>query len=249
MIRVEDIFKYLCECYPLDTACDFDNPGLLVGDKNSKVTGAIVALDCDIDTINFAVNNGCNLIITHHPVIWDGLKNVTAGSVVFSAIKNGISVISMHTNLDIAKGGVNDCLCRALGLKNVKPFTADDGYLLLSADTDNVNADTLASEFKNRLGYSVRYVDSQKSINRVLVCSGSGGKYLYDALAGGFDALITADVKHDVFTCAINFGISVFDAGHYATECVVIKPLADKLTKEFKYICFKEFYQNKIKSV
>ena len=96
-MKINDIYSFLNERYPFSLACDFDNVGLLVGDKNCTVTKAVIALDCLSDTVNFAIKNGAELIITHHPVIFAGLKAVTEETAVYKAIKNGISVISAHT--------------------------------------------------------------------------------------------------------------------------------------------------------
>ena len=122
MVTVNDIFEFLSEKYPLDTACDFDNAGFLVGNKETIVTKILVCLDCDKFALEKASEMGCELIITHHPVIFDPLKSVTHGDIVYELIKSDISVISMHTNLDIAKNGVTEALCEALELKSIKPY-------------------------------------------------------------------------------------------------------------------------------
>ncbi len=249
MMTVNNVLDYLKEKYPLDTACDFDNVGLLVGDKTATVTRAVVCLDCDINTVNFAKEIGAELIITHHPVIFNGLKAVTVGTVVYEAVKANISVISMHTNLDIAVGGVTEQLCKAIGLTNVKPFTAHDGFLIREADCTIHEADRLAEHIKAKLGGAVRYVDNGKSIQKVLVCSGSGGEFLTDVIIGGYDALISADIKHNVFIDAVNNGVTVFDAGHYTSENVIVKPLCNELKAEFGDIEFSEFNNDKIKSI
>jgi dinuclear metal center YbgI/SA1388 family protein len=174
-MKVKDVLSYLESLYPPDTACDFDNVGLLVGDGECGVTAAVITLDCDVNAVSFAKENGANLIITHHPVILEPLKSVTAGSIVFRLIKEGISVISMHTNLDVGDGGVNDALCAALGLTDIKPYTAGDGYLLKSGKTDKHKPNELALHIKERLGGAVRYTAGKKDNESVLVCSGSGG--------------------------------------------------------------------------
>ena len=249
MMTVNNVLDYLKEKYPLDTACDFDNVGLLVGDGNATVSKAVVCLDCDINTVNYAKEIGANLIVTHHPVIFNGLKAVTVGTVVYEAVKANISVISMHTNLDIAVGGVTEQLCKSIGLTNVKPFTAHDGFLIREADCSITNADKLACHIKLALGGAVKYADSGKPIHRVLVCSGSGGEFLTDVIIGGYDALISADIKHNVFIDAVNQGVAVFDAGHYASENVIVKPLCNELKAEFSSIEFSEFNNDKIKSI
>ena len=248
-MKVKEILSYLESLFPLNTACDFDNVGLLVGDKESEVTGAVIALDCDVNALAFAKENGANLIITHHPVILEPLKTVTESSTVFSLIKEGISVISMHTNLDVGVGGVNDALCDALELTDVKPFAAADGYMLRCAKTYIHDPAALALHVKKRLGGAVRYVAGKKDIQNVLVCSGSGGNYISDAINGGFDALITADVKQHIFVEAINAGISLFDGGHFCTENVIVKPLCALLKERFADIGFYQFSPEVIKTV
>ena len=228
------IFEYLCKEFPLLDALDFDNPGFLVGDREENTTGVVVSLDCDINTIDYAVKNGANLVVTHHPVIFNPLKEVTENGVVYKAIKNGVSVISMHTNLDVSNKGTTVCLCESLGLKSIKKYIAKDGFALRSAKVQ-MTADTLAKTIKENLSTAVRYV-GEGEINTALVCSGSGGDYIDEAIENGFDALITADVKHKTFIEAINKKIAVFDCGHYQSEDVVVKPLSQMLEKKFKEI-------------
>ena len=232
MIRVKDVLNFLDDRFPLSDACDFDNVGLLAGDENNEVKKILVCLDADISAVEKAVYIGADLIVTHHPVIFDPLKSVTAESIVFKLIKNDISVISIHTNFDVGNGGVNDILCSLLPLKNVKKFEAADGYILNSAESEISDAFLLADKIKDILGFPVRYV-AGRPIKKLLVCSGAGGDFLPDVICGGFDALITSDVKHNRFVEARNNNVSLFDAGHYATENVCVKPLSEMLKKEF----------------
>ena len=249
MIKAKDVLSYLDKLYPVNMACNFDNVGLLAGDKESEISGITVSLDCDINTIEFAKKNGANLIVTHHPVIFEPLKSLTENSIVYNLIKYGISVISMHTNLDVGKGGVNDTLCKVLELKGVKQYVASDGFALKCGKTDISDADEFALFIKEKLGGAVRYVGANKPIKNVLICSGSGGSYLSEAVAGGFDALVTADVKHNVFIDAINSNVSLFDGGHYNTENIIVDRLCSALEKHFKGTFITKFYNESIKTV
>ena len=249
-MTVNDIFEFLNGIAPVNTACDFDNAGILVGDPSAEVSGAVVALDCTASAIKTAIKNNCELIITHHPVIFDPLKTVLAGSTVFELIKSGISVISMHTNLDIAVSGVNDCLCRVLGFDNFEKRPASDGYLLNFAELDTpLSADELARHIKEKLGGSVKFTDSGKNIKRVALCSGSGGGYAFDTAVSCCDALVTADVKHNIFIDTERLGISVFDAGHFNTEDAVTEPLKSLLSEKFKTVSFYADHHSEIKYV
>lgn len=249
-MTVKDILDFLNEKFPTETACDFDNVGLLVGDPCAEVTKAVVALDCTLSAVNTAKENGCQLIITHHPVIFDPLKRVLAGSAVYEVIKSGISVISMHTNLDIGIGGVNDCLCSALSLENVTKVAAADGYLLNTGEFSSpLNPDSLAEYIKEKLGGRVKYFGAERQIKRILLCSGSGGSYISEVLKQNCDALITADVKHNQFLEAERLGVSLFDAGHFETEDVVTEPLKRLLTQNFSSIQFITEHTTKIKYI
>ena len=122
-MTVNEVYEFLDEKFPFNTARSYDNPGLLVGDGNDKVTGVITCLDCSDEAIDKAVEIGANLMVTHHPLIFKPLYSVTSDSLVYRLIRNGISLISAHTNLDVGDGGVNDSLCNAIGLKNVENIT------------------------------------------------------------------------------------------------------------------------------
>lgn len=238
MIKLQDIYDFLDRRFPFDTSLDFDNTGILIGDKNAQVKKAVIALDCNKEVLKKAEALSADLIITHHPVIFNSIKSVTAQSVVFGCVKSGIGVISCHTNLDIADGGVSDELCKKIGLKNIKPFTAFDGFTLREGETDSLSPKSFAKLLSQKLDTSVRYVPGKADLKRILVCSGSGGDYLSEAIKENFDALLTADVKHNVFIDAQNAEISLFDAGHYATENVILEPLKNLLGENFKDVEF-----------
>ena len=236
-MTVQNIFDFLNSRFPVDTACGFDNDGTLVGDRNKTVTKAIIALDCTMPVINEALKNGCELIITHHPVIFNGIKSVLDDTLVYEIIKNGLSVISMHTNLDQGDDGVNDTLCNVIGLKNVETVEAPDKFLLKKGEISPLSADDFAKHLKNVLNYPVKYV-GEGEIKNVLVCSGSGAQYHTQCIVNGCDALVTAEVRHNNFLDAAQNGVALFDCGHFNTEVVVIKPLCEMLSNEFNNIQF-----------
>lgn len=121
---VQDVINHLEELSPLSYAEDFDNVGLLVGNKNSEVSGVLVTLDTIVAVVDEAIENNCNLIVSFHPIIFKGLKKLTGNSyverVVIKAIKHDIAIFAIHTALDNAKNGVNDMICEQLGLINRK---------------------------------------------------------------------------------------------------------------------------------
>ena len=246
-MNVNDIFKYLNGLFPITDAMDIDNVGILVGKPQKSISKALVALDCTLETVAKAKEKDCDLIITHHPVIFEPLKNVLAGSVQYELIKNDIAVISMHTNLDVGVGGINDKLCEILELNEISPVIASDGYMLKGGVISPISAENLARRIKERIGGVVKYVDGGKEIKTVLVCSGSGGEFINEAIILNFDALLTADVKHHQFLVAKDNNISLFDGGHFNTEDIIVEVLAETLKKNFKEIEFNTFHSEIIK--
>ena len=247
-MTVQDIFNFLNSKFPVSTACDFDNVGILVGDKQQEVKTAIIALDCNDLVIEKAINENAQLIVTHHPVIFNPLKNVLSDSLIYKLIKNNISVISMHTNLDVGKNGVNDSLANAISLNNIKTVLAEDGYALRVGTVSPVLATQFAEQLKNSLNTTIKYIETERQIENVLICSGSGGNFLNEAVKYGCDAFVTADVKHNVFLEAAHLGISIFDAGHFETENVVIDQLFNLLSNQFINIKFITEQTNLIKN-
>ncbi len=238
-MTVRDIYNFLDEKFPFSSALDYDNSGLLIGDAKQTVLGAVVCLDCTHSTIELAEKTGAQLIITHHPVIFDPVRNVLKGDIVHEIIKRGISVISAHTNLDTADGGVNDALANALSLQNIEKIVCSDGSTFRKGSLNTpMTADELAEFAGKILGIKPRYTAGNKKIHTVAVCGGSGGNMISDAVRSGADAYITGDIKHHIFVYAANIGFTVMDCGHFATEQTVIEPLTALLSAKFNNIRF-----------
>lgn len=237
-MTIEKIYEFLNKKFPVNTAADFDNCGFLIGDKTADVKSAVLALDCTLSAVDTAIKTGSKLIITHHPVIFSGVKNIQKGDITHTLIENSISVISMHTNLDIGENGVNDALCNALELNSVKKLETSDGFTIRQGVLKAaMSCDDFAAFIGKKLNTHIKYVGT-KEIKTVAVCSGSGGEFLYDAIKNGCDALVTSEVKHHLFIEAQHLGIAVFDAGHFPTEDVIIEPLCSMLSKEFPQVKF-----------
>lgn len=239
-MTVSDIYKFLDVFFPFPTACEWDNSGLLIGDKNATVTKAIIALDCTEDVLTEAETTGAELIITHHPVIFPDVNSVLSDSIVHRLIKNGTSVISAHTNLDKAERGVNYCLAKHLGLHSVFSIEATDGFSIRCGELDtSFTPDEFVKYVGEKLGIIPRFCAGDRKVKRVAVCGGSGGDFFGDAIRTGADAYVTADIKHHIFLEAANRGITLIDGGHFNTEDTVIEPLKNLLSSHFHEITFK----------
>ncbi|MEG2597724.1 MAG: Nif3-like dinuclear metal center hexameric protein, partial [Oscillospiraceae bacterium] len=204
-----------------------------------EVTRCLITLDVTQNVCDEAAGCGADLILSHHPVIFDPIKRISSQSTIYQLISEGISVISAHTNLDKSKNGVNDVLICRLGVKSAVPVgDTNDGLKIGSLGTMMTGVE-LAHHVKERLwASSVRLFDAGFPIETVAICSGSGGSFLKDAVKAGADALITGDVKHDVVVEAANCGMTVIDAGHYETEQIIIEPLIEYLTPLFPDVEF-----------
>ena len=233
-MKIGDVYEALNAWAPVSTAMQGDNVGLLAGCAADEAEGAVAALDCTMDVIREAVRCGANLIVTHHPVIFHPLRRLVAGSFdadrVSALLRGGISVISLHTNLDSAEGGVNDCLAGRLGLSGVEPLPGGDGIARMGALAERMETDAFLRLVRTRLGAEgLRASRTRREIRRVAVGGGACAEYLDAAAAAGCDALVTADCKHHQYLEAAHLGLLLTDATHYATENVVVPELARRL--------------------
>lgn len=213
-MTVQTILELLQQKAPLEIAEEWDNVGLLVGDLNAKVTTIVVALDATGSVLDRAIAEKAELIVTHHPVIFDPLKTVTADSLIYRLVRAGISVISMHTNADKAQGGVNDCLCEKLGLSSVE--IAPDGMSRIGKLPAAMPAEIFATYVAQCLDTAVRVKVGTEMIHTVALCGG-GGADLVLPLLDVADAALTGEVKHHQWL-SVPHTKTLVDGGHYATE-------------------------------
>lgn len=249
MATIKDIYQYIDSFAPFETQMDFDNAGFLVGREQANVETVLVALDITLPVIQEAVHLGAQLIVAHHPVIFNPIKKVTdanvTGEKVLLLAENRIGAICAHTNLDAAQGGVNEVLAERLGLTDLEHLHPDGedregrtyGIGRVGTLTTPLDTKSFAEKVKRYLNASgVRYTDAGKPVCRVAVGGGSCGSMLRDAVNAGCDTFVTADVKHDVFLLAMELGINLLDAGHFATEDIITQPLADMLQTAFPQV-------------
>lgn len=239
MTKVKDIFRFMDKIAPFEKSMKFDNCGLLIGDINNEVKKVLVALDVTKNVVKEAVELGVNLIISHHPVIFNALKKIKFGSIPDLICKNNINVICAHTNLDVADKGVNFHLAKSLGLKNLTSLAYEDDLPI--GLVGNLDAELADKEFalhvKKSLNCSgIRYTKSERKIKKVAVCSGTGGEFYEKAYLKGADALVTGEIKHSQILAANELPIMIVDAGHFKTENVVVEPLKNELVSNFPEI-------------
>lgn len=227
MAKVKDFYGYLNSIAPFETQEDWDNSGMLVGDMNAEVKKAAVVLDITHEEIKKAKAIGADLIISHHPVIFNPIKSVTKGSVPYELVASSINALCCHTPLDIADGGTNDSLAELLGINVTR---ADDPILRLGT-VEPTTAQGLAGKIANTLNTKVRYADAGKTIKKIAICTGAGCSLI--EAAGEIDAFITGDASHHNFLDCVQAGITLIAAGHYETEIIVVPVLVKKLQAQF----------------
>ena len=232
MLVVNDILNYLCRLAPLQLKMDFDNCGLLLGRGDNKVSKVLLALDVTDVVVKEAIEIGANLIVSHHPLIFSGIKALTDNKLL-TLVENNISVISMHTNLDIAPGGVNDVLISMLGAKCTDVLD-EHGCGRVGMLDNELDIKEFLSICKETLKCNgLRYYSSGKKVKNLAVMGGSGGDCIDNAFKKGCDTYITADIKYHQFQRAAELGINLIDADHFSTENPIISVLKDRLADRY----------------
>ncbi len=230
MARVSDFYSYIDSFAPFSSQEEWDNSGFLVGEADREVTAVTVCLDVTEEVIRQAADNGCELIVSHHPVIFNAQKSITDRNPAYLCARLGISVISAHTCYDFAFGGVSDILAEAAGLKNIRKSVSGEFTL---GETDCETAEELAKKVKSALGCEIQLCLKGKNVNTVGVCGGAGSDFVSEAKAQGADAFLTGEAKHHEFLDAVQNGISLICAGHFETEIISVMPLAKRLQEHF----------------
>ncbi len=253
-IACKEIIEVIEKFAPTELAESWDNVGLICGDPEQPVSKVLFALDLTALVCEEAVKNNFDLIITHHPPIFKSIKSITTShpmeKMLMTLIKNDISVYAAHTNFDATEGGVNDVLAEKLNLRNVKvmlpnPQFPTCGLGRIGEVRDSISLLYFAEFVREVLGFPpIRVVgDFQKKITKVAVSSGSGSNVSDFATAKsmGADVFVTGDIKFHDAQAALEMGLCLIDATHYATEVFGIFELCNYLKKEISNISFCKF--------
>ena len=241
MPTVREIEQALFELTPREGAMDWDNVGHLLGDPDSQVSRVLVALDITEDVADEALAHGCELIVAHHPVMncrWLPVQSVRSdtpqGHLLLKLLRNGVSAICMHTNLDVAWGGVNDILAEKLKLVDPGPL-CDNGLGRVGRLEEPMDLADFVRFVSRSLGCNgVRYAGAGKPVCRVAVGGGACGDFEDDAIRAGCDTFVTADLSYHQFLDAKGKGINLIDAGHFPTEDPVCEKLVQYVSDRFQ---------------
>ena len=240
MPTVREIEQALFELAPGEAAMEWDNVGHLLGDPDRAVERVLVALDITEGVADEAIASGCQLVVAHHPVMncrWTPVQNIRddtfQGHLFLKLLRNNVSAICMHTNLDIAWGGVNDALAQRLELVDPGPL-CENGLGRVGEYPESVALADYVRFVCQALGCNgLRYADAGKPVRRVAVGGGACGEFEEDAIRAGCDTFVTADLSYHQFLDAAGKGINLIDAGHFPTEDPVCEKLISYLTARF----------------
>lgn len=243
-MKCGEIIKILEKKYTPSFAENWDNVGLLAGDREQEVKKVFLSLDVTDETLKSAVDFGADMIITHHPLIFSGMKKVVEedfiGRRIISMIRNHICYYAMHTNFDIL--GMADLSADYLELteRDVLEVTYQEesrkeGLGRIGLLPKKMSLKDCALHVKNQfqLPHVTVYGDMDKAVERAAICTGSGKSLMKDVLAKDVDVYITGDVDYHTAIDAVAQGVSIIDAGHYGTEYIFMEYMEKELKASF----------------
>jgi len=243
-MKFKELIKIFEEKFPSENKESWDNVGLMVGDVEAEIKKAYVCLDITEKSVEIAKENGCNLIVTHHPFIMPALSNINykdeKARMIRDIIKNDINVYSMHTNFDSSKGGINDILASLLELEN---YEVEGAQIFRKGVLKN---ETTLKDFISKVKelLNVKNViccgDFDKKIKTVGICSGGGGSLIMEAYP--CDVFLTGEAKYHEFQNALANDIAVVAAGHFETENIALFKIREILCENGTEVFEKEVY-------
>ena len=236
--------------WPIDTAEEWDRPGLMLGNPSQEVTKVLLAVDVTAEVIEQASNTGCQLLLTHHPLLLRGVHELgeltLKGNLVTKAIKSGLAIFAAHTNADIAQGGVSQSLASALQLRNLTPLDAVSGHGIVG-DIDETKLIDFARKIARITPATAQGIrvagDSEKVISRVGLVAGAGDSFLPLAQQAGIDLFITSDLRHHpaqdfMEQSKLSAGPALIDIAHWAAEWVWLDQAAAQLASMHRDVEF-----------
>lgn len=239
-MKVKDIIEVIEEFAPLSLQEGWDNSGLCIGSPEDPVTSVLFGLDCTPELVDEAVACGADMIVTHHPLIFSGLKKISSdnkvGEAVIKAIKAGISIYAAHTSADKVIAGVSGAMAARLGLENVRILDEDGDGTGLGVVGDlprPLTSDEAVAFVKERFGLKMMRTSRplEGMISRVAMCGGSGGSLIGAAMRSGAQLYISGDISyHNFFTAE---GFMIMDIGHYESEIEIVDILFSLIKKKF----------------
>lgn len=249
MARVAEIYKVLDTLLPRSLSCDWDNDGLMVcPDPEEEVHAVLFALDITPAVVEYAVKTGVQLIISHHPLIFSGIRRMdgidAVSKKVLTLVRHGIAAMSFHTRLDAAEGGINDLLAARLGLSDIRRFGPDGEQIgRIGSLPEQMPLDAFCRLVKEKLGAPAVFAADagHPFLRRVALLGGAGKEFLASAQASGADVFLTGEIGYNHILDVTEMGLSVVTAGHYDTEALFSAFFLRHLGERFPELLFCEY--------
>ena len=245
-MTVMQLYTALEQWLPATLSCEWDNDGLMCcPDPEAPVKRVLFTLDVTEEAVAYAIRGGFDLLVSHHPLIFRPLTAIVDPKLI-RLTQSGIAVMSFHTRLDAAEGGVNDALAARLGLEETARFHPD-GIGVIGYLPQPMTEEDFASLVKARLGVErIEIVTADRLCHRVAVVGGEGKDYVAAAVAAGADTFLTGSMGYHPMTDAAGLGVSIVTAGHYHTEQPVLARLAERVTALASEVSFEIYACNRI---
>ena len=227
-MTLKELNEYLEEKMPPSLREEWDNDGVMCcADATTEVKRVLVSLDVTEEIVDYAIDRGFDLIISHHPLIFRPVKNITDSSNVsrkiIKLLESGVAVFSYHSRADKVAGGVNDTLCDLLGIFNATPF-GEGGLGRVGEIDEEIALEDFVYRTKQTLGSDmVRFSDALNPVRRVAVVGGDGKDFVHAAIEAGADTYLSGRISYNMMVEAAEMGINLVEAGHYFTE----QPITD----------------------
>ena len=248
MKKVIDIIDFMEKLAPTNLKEDFDNVGLMVGDREQKIKKVLLALDCTMEVIEEAKENNIDLILTHHPLIFKKPSSITTdtmqGRKIIELIKNNISLYSSHTNFDSVNEGLNHTITKILGFNNseILEVNKNDKTAGLGRIVDlekQIELNSLIDLIKDKLSIkNMRIVDGKEPIKKVAIINGSGQGFIDKALRKGANCIITGDTTYHFASDYRELGVTIIDIGHFSSEWITFIEAIKSIKDNFEDLEF-----------
>ena len=236
-MKTKEFYKILEEICPKELAEEWDNSGPQISFDDDEIKNVLVALEVTYDVIKEAINRDVNLILTHHPVYFDGNSWITPlytpGAYALELVKHRISVYSTHTNFDNLVGGNNDYFAKILGFDKISCPSGEGIYRLADIKPTTINdlIDDLCKAFGVKHSFVHLVGNPNQNVSRIGWCTGAGFDFIYDAYKEGAECYITGDVKYHDARDAHERGMNVIDIGHFGSEKIFAENMISLLEK------------------
>lgn len=245
-----ELYNNLNEKYPIELRCEWDNDGIMcASDLEKEVSRVLLALDVTMDTVNYAVENKFDTIISHHPLVFNSQKSLTTDFFtqrkLIKLIQNGIRVISLHTRLDIAENGVNDTIVSLFDCEAVERDETDPLGRIITLKSKKSLKD-FAVDVKNAFSSPMVLYSGKNDVYKVYIVGGDGKDYIQNAINFGADTLLTGRASYNTMIDAEDMGINIIEAGHFYTENPVCKTLESVIKSLIPDATTEIFNSNKI---